>query len=658
MAASVRVVKRVQVLSSSNDTPNGHYYPNRPPLQPVPFQKLPPGAVKPSGWLLELLTLQVNGLNGKLWAISDYLVYENCGWVDQNKSAWEELPYWLRGFTDLGLVTGDETTLTLARRWIDGILSNQQADGWFGPNALRTSLEGGPDLWPSMPLLHALRSFYEYTNDNRVIPFLLKYFQFVNQQPAAVFPRGWSDTRWADNIDTIIWLYNRTTETDWLLDLINKIHTNSANWLPGLPTGHNVNIAQGFREPALYSLVANPPNPSLLQAAYNDYQIVMNQFGQFPGGGFSGDENLRTGYGDPRQGIETCGIVEFMHSFEILTRITGDGIWADRCETLAYNTLPAAFDPFVARGTHYITCANCIQLDDQAKSQGQFSNNWAMLSYKSGVHQYRCCTHNHGMGWPYYAEESWLATYDGGLCASLYVSSEVTALVGPNAGTQVTITEETDYPFDENVKFTFQLQTSTQFKLYLRVPSWCEKAPTLSVNGKVIFNEKTPNDGSYVILDRLWVNGDVLSYTIPLTVTTKTWTANKNAVSIYYGPVAFSLDINEQYNRIGGTDDWPEYEVIPKSNWNYGLILTSINERSIKRRKKRNGVGNPFTKDNAPIKFEVRGRLIPQWVADTQNVVGLLPQSPVQSQQPEETLTLIPMGSARLRITAFPSIAQ
>ncbi|CAF4734890.1 unnamed protein product, partial [Rotaria magnacalcarata] len=79
-----------------------------------------------------------------------------------------------------------------------------------------------------------------------------------------------------------------------------------------------------------------------------------------------------------------------------------------------------------------------------------------MLAYKPGVHQYRCCTHNHGMGWPYYAEEAWLATYDGGLCASLYVSNQVTALVGPNDGTQVTIIEETDYPFDGTVKFRFQ----------------------------------------------------------------------------------------------------------------------------------------------------------------------------------------------------------
>jgi len=653
---SIQIVHLVQVPSGDKST--SHYIQNRAPLQPVPFQKLPPGAIKADGWLLGQLKLQINGLNGRLSEISDYLVYNQCGWVDPTKTAWEELSYWLRGFTDLGFVTGDQNTLALAHRWIDGILSSQQADGWFGPNDLRTSLDGGPDFWPAMPLLHALRSFYECTNDARVIPFLLKYFQFINQQPIAVYMRGWGAVRWADNIDTIIWLYNRTTDTNWLLDLVNKIHTNSANWVTGLPTWHNVNIAQGFREPALYSLVANPPDPRFLKASYDDYQTVMDLYGQFPGGGFAGDENCRTGYGDPRQGIETCGIVEFMLSFEILTRITGDSTWADRCETLAFNSLPAAFDPFVARGTHYITCANSIQLDDKTKTQQQFQNNFAMLSYKPGIHQYRCCTHNYGMGWPYYAEEAWLATYDGGLCASLYVSNQVTALVGANDGTLVTIIEETDYPFDGKVQFRFQLSTSTQFKLYLRVPRWCRKAPTLSLNGDIIFNEKTPANGSYLILDRLWINDDVLSLTLPFELRVNTWTSNHNGVSLAYGPLAFSLAMNEQYNRIGGTDDWPEFEVISKSNWNYGLVLSSANEGLIKRRKKKIGCESPFTTNTVPLNIEVRARRIPEWKADSENVVGLLPQSPVKSEEPDEMLTLIPMGSARLRITAFPTIAQ
>jgi len=52
-------------------------------------------------------------------------------------------------------------------------------------------------------------------------------------------------------------------------------------------------------------------------------------------------------------------------------------------------------------------------------------------------------------------------TPDGGLCASLYAASEVTANVGD--GTSVTISEETDYPFDELI--TLKLATPRPVKV-------------------------------------------------------------------------------------------------------------------------------------------------------------------------------------------------
>ncbi len=80
---TVRVLRTVDAPSAG-----GHYTPNRAPLKPEPFLKLPAGNVRPAGWLQRQLDLQVEGLNGRMTDVSDYLVYDNCGWVDPSKPGW------------------------------------------------------------------------------------------------------------------------------------------------------------------------------------------------------------------------------------------------------------------------------------------------------------------------------------------------------------------------------------------------------------------------------------------------------------------------------------------------------------------------------------------------------------------------------------------
>ncbi|GAA1549514.1 hypothetical protein GCM10009804_02510 [Kribbella hippodromi] len=614
----------------------GHYVPQRAPLRPVPFQKLPPGAIEPRGWLAQQLELQVHGLCGAYDEVSDFLVYDTNGWVDPAKDAWEELPYWLRGLADLGYVTGDTGVLTRTERWMNGILATQAADGWFGPERLRTSLEGGPDFWPGMPLLAAFRSWYEYSGDERVIPFMTKYLRFQNTQPPEVFNRSWGAFRWGDNIDSAYWLYNRTGE-EWLLDLVTKMHSGSADYVNGIPTWHNVNLAQGFREPLQYWLLSGDEKHHA--ATYRNYNTFMDLYGQFPGGGFAGDENSRPGFSDPRQGFETCGIVELMHSCELLTRFTADTAWTDRCEDLAFNSLPASYDP-QQKVMHYITCANSVQLDDRRK-HGQFENPFAMQAYKYGVRQYRCCPHNYGMGWPYYAQELWLATTDSGLAASMYAASKVTAKVGP--GETVSVVQDTDYPFSDTIVFTVQTSRAVQFPFYLRRPGWAEEV-SLKVNGQPV-----QVSGDWLKVERRWHSGDRVELVLPMRTTTRVWTDNQHSVSVDRGPLTYSLAIDERYEPIG---DAGELAVYPESPWNYGLVAGAPFEVV-----EREAGDNPFTTGGVPLALTTQAQRIPEWETDTEDVVGLLQPSPVRSAEPVETVTLIPMGAARLRVTSFPQVS-
>jgi hypothetical protein len=643
----------LQTLNTVNPSSGGLYINNRAPLAPLAFVKLPVGSIKASGWLAAQLSLEVTGLTGRYSEISDYLKYDGNGWVDpSSNTGWEEVTYWLRGFAPLGYVTGDAATISLANKWLTGVIASQRTDGWFGPNTARTSLGGTPDMWPHMPVLYAVRSYYEYSNDPQVLPFLTNYFKFQNSLPPHSFSKSWAGVRWGDNIDSIYWLYNRTGDS-FLLDLVRKIHNNSADWTGGIASYHNVNFAQGFREPAQYGVLA--ADPKYLAATEANYKNMFAQYGQMAGGAFAGDENCRTGYTDPRQGLETCGIAEFMLSFEILTRITGNPIWCDRAEEIAFNMLPAAYDP-QRRSIHYITSLNSIQLDNDRKTHKQFDDSPQPLhAYNPGVHNYRCCPHNAGMSWPMYTENLWHATADSGLAANLYAASTVAAKVGD--GTTVTIDQVTDYPFADTIKLLVSPSKPVSFPMYLRIPRWSTNA-TVRVNGHPQPVSARPL--SYVVLNRRWKPGDVVEVHLPMSVSVRTWSANKNSVSVDRGPITYSLLFQEKWTRYDGTDQWPCYDVYPQSPWNYGLVMDSVNpERSFDVVQKGGTLAdNPFTTENAPVQLLVKAQKIDNWIPDSENVITTLQPSPARSEEPVETITLIPMGAARLRITSFPTIGD
>ncbi|MDT0394892.1 MULTISPECIES: RICIN domain-containing protein [Streptomyces] len=624
--------------------PSASAAPRRPAAAPTPdaFRKLPSGSVTARGWLAGQLRLQLDGLCGRYESFSHFLDFTATGWVHPERGGWEEVPYWLRGYVPLAVATGDTAALARSRAWIDAILATQQSDGFFGPRSLRTSLNGGPDFWPFLPLLQALRTHEEFTHDERVVPFLVRFLRFMNAQGPGAFDTSWISYRWGDGLDIAVWLYRRTGEP-FLLDLAAKMHTHGADWTGATPTRHNVNIAQGFREPAQYGQIAG--SDELTRATYRAYDDVMNAYGRFPGGGMAGDENYRPGFDDPRQGFETCGIVEFMASHELLTRITGDPVWADRCEDLAFNMLPASLDPR-GRSIHYITSANSVDLDNRTKTQGQFQNGFAMQAFHPGVDQYRCCPHNYGMGWPYFTEELWLSSPDGGLAAAMYAPSRVRAQVA--GGTTVTVTEDTGYPFTETVTLTVSTPRPVRFPLRLRVPGWC-RGPELRVNGRL---SSAPDGPAWASVERTWHDGDVVTLRLPQRTELRHWPEQHDAVSVQHGPLTYSLKIGERYDRYAGDDTFPEYEVHATSAWNYGLTPSP---RLTLDRAGGPVPDNPFTHDTTPVRITADARRIDAWIADDEHVVAPLQDGPARSDAPVETVTLIPMGAARLRVTAFPT---
>jgi hypothetical protein len=64
----------------------------------------------------------------------------------------------------------------------------------------------------------------------------------------------------------------------------------------------------------------------------------------------------------------------------------------------------------------------------------------------------------------------------------------------------------------------------------------------------------------------------------------------------------------------------------------------------------------PFTVATVPWMLKAKGARIPGWTIDEYGLCAFVPQSPVATSEPVEDLTLLPMGAARLRISAFPTV--
>ncbi|MBV6458313.1 MAG: hypothetical protein HONBIEJF_01440 [Fimbriimonadaceae bacterium] len=637
---------------------NAFYFPNREPLRPVPLMKLPITAFRPAGWLLEMLDRQRKGLAGELGKISIWLIKQDNAWLNpegKGKYGWEEVPYWLRGYCRIGFVLNDPAMIEETKLWVEGAFKSVRPNGDFGPIVLKG--KGNRDLWAQMLMLQILQAWHEHSGDKRVIELMTNYFRWQLTIPDEAFLQDyWENSRGGDNLASVYWLYNRTGDA-FLLELATKIDRNTANWrqLGRLPNFHVVNIAECFRAPATYFQQSG--NEADLRASYRNFEFIREKYGEVPGGMFGADENARPGHDDPHQATETCAFVEQILSNQVMTAITGDPLWVANTEDVAFNSMPAAFMPD-QRALRYLTAPNMV-VSDAANHHPGIDNPGPYLLMNP--FSSRCCQHNHTSGWVNFLESTWMATQDNGLAALTFCEGTVTAKVAD--GKEVTITTTTHYPFDGAVVMEVGTASPVRFPLYVLVPLWA-KGASIKVAGKA----ERCEPGKYLRIEREWSKGDRVEISLPFEPRVRVWDQMKDAVSVDCGPLTFSLRIEEEYRRVDGLktaqhdsswqpgvdqQPWPTFEILPKSDWNFGLVSGTKFKVSAKPWPKSN---YPFTLADVPIELEAEGRQIPSWGIDENGLCAILPKSPVATDRPRQKLKLIPMGAARLRISSFPQV--
>jgi hypothetical protein len=667
----VFIILAMLITSCKKNDVNVNYKGNPAPLLKNAYIKLPLGAVKPMGWLKSQLEDQAAGLTGNIDNFWPDLV--NSSWRGGDGEAWERGPYYLDGLVPLAYILNNDTLINKVRRWIEPIIASSSDSGWYGPAKNR-------DRWPLAVANKVLMQYYEGSGDKRALNVLMKYFRYLHDSPPDWPDKDWRGVRAMENAVTGYWLYRQTGEP-WILETIKSIENNSSdwtsyyekfpwdsaavadkkvplNWGPDGLTAHVVNNAMAIKYPGLwYQQSKDERYKKAVFAGIEKYDLNHGQ----AGGRFSGDEHLSGK--SPDRGSELCSVVEYMFSLEELYEILGDNRLADRLELLTFNALPGTTTPDMW-AHQYDQQSNQVLVSAAKRdwtTNGDYSNIYGLMP------DFACCLANMHQGWPKYVESMWMATNDNGLALVTYGPSVVKAKVAN--GRDVTISEETDYPFNGSVKLTLNMEKATRFPLDIRVPGWADSVIIRYKKNSVVVK----GDSEYKIRAR-WKNGDQIFIEIPMNIRLEQ--RYNKSLSILRGPLYFSLRIDKEYKSVKinydnfgykGSIDW---QITPKSPWNYGLLIDKGNiMRGLKVTE--NPIGKyPFsdkgdmvwsadsgkyvmiTRD-APIVITARGIRIPEWTMKD-NSADVPPLSPVKPEGDPEIIKLVPYGCAKLRITEFP----
>lgn len=645
---------------------------SRSSLRQNPYQELPLGAIKANGWLKEMLVRQQSGATGNLDNLYPAVMSNRNGWLGGDGDQWERGPYWLDGLLPLAYLLDDKALIAKTKPWVEWAINSQQPNGYFGPSKDYAPEPGiqrdnSQDWWPKMVMLKVLKQYYSATNDQRVIKLMTNYFRYqLKELPNKPLNHwtSWARYRGGDNLMLVYWLYNITNDA-FLLELGDLIHQQTFDYtnafldrklLSTQGSIHCVNLAQGFKEPIIY--YQRRPEQKYLDAIKTGFDDLY-KFNGLAHGLYGGDEALHGN--NPTQGSEFCSAVEMMFSLETMLEITGQVNFADQLEKIAFNALPAqATDDFMTR--QYYQQANQVMATNKMRNF-QTNHDGTDLCYGL-LSGFPCCTANMHQGWPKFTQNLWYSTADGGLAALVYSPSEVTAKI--KGGTTVSVKEETNYPFGEDIRFTITLpQTSTEvsFPFHLRIPSWCKKA-LVKINGQE-WNQ--PEGNQLVKIERKWKSGDVVELKLSMHIYKNTWA--ENSVSVERGPLVYALKIEEEMQLVKNTN-YPDgyggeefYEVRPKSPWNYGLPVIGRNDKMEDRYQFESKAFDntyPWNLANAPVKIKTKGRRIPSWQLYNE-MAGPLPYSITyrfESAKEEEDIILVPYGCTNLRISQFPILSD
>ena len=211
------------------------------------------------------------------------------------------------------------------------------------------------------------------------------------------------------------------------------------------------------------------------------------------------------------QGPESCNTYNMLRLTKMLYQTSADKSYIDYYERALYNHILSIFNP-VQGGFVYFTPMRSGHY--RVYSQPQTSM-W-------------CCVGT-GIENPARYGEMIYAHEGSDLLLNLFIPSTLT-------WNDLTVIQENRFPQEPSTKLTLKMKKARLFDLKIRQPRWTENM-TASVNGSPVSSK---SEGGYMVINRKWQDGDVISIEIPMHLTAETTPDKKAQYSFLYGPIVLA----------------------------------------------------------------------------------------------------------------------
>lgn len=637
------------------------------PAAPVPGQfkaryygklsELPVGAVQPRGWIQQWLLRQASGLTGHPENL-DY-PYDTCMFAGEIPPPAIKDKYWKSWWPYEQSAYYTDATARLSRLINDPGIDRRRdaAMDYILTHSTGTNLGGSAACWPNAVVGRALMAEFSATADPRIAAVLQNW---LLTSVGEITKGG----RNGVNFEEAFYLYGLTGDQR-LLDLGQKIYqgyltdTNSfftAEKIHGNGPFHEHGVTAAEELKCLPLMYSYTGDPAALQFARRAYQKVLDNNLMADGGIVSSEHLDRPGFYSVH---ESCDITDWSWSLGYLFMATGDANVADLIERTTFNALPGA----VTKDFKQLQYFSAVNQTVIAATNTHLGHWLTRMTYRA-AHDTECCAGNINRAMPNYVIRSWMRADDQGLAAVYYGPNEVTA---PVAGQNVTITEDTSYPFRNDIAFKIKTAQPVTFNLQLRIPGWCDQA-TIRVNGKNLDAKSAA--GTFASVKREFHDGDVINLTLAMPVKVENWFKNQG-VSITRGPLVYSLQIVEK--RVEHTSDpdnikpllsgheiraFPEVEFSANSDWRYGMGMVSKKYPKDIKAVESPLTENPFIEEQTPVRLELPLYHLPDWAPGLSEPAGLPTAGQQQVDGDAKTMTLVPYGSTHLRLTTLPVVVS